>query len=611
MSQVSSYIGGAVPGAGIQTITGNNGAINVGPDGAGDVIIQGAGDITVTGDALTHTLTITSAGVAGTYATDVGNAIPAAGVLNVIGTVDEVNTLGFGNTIRIGLPANVQIANNLDVGSTLTVWNELMVVNDISSTLGSIYALFGDIVSGNSLVGQDLVVFNGIDVTGPSVFQSLNRGVVQVYAVHTLFTSEGANGQLLIGSSTGPALWAHLTAGAGIAITNAANSITIEATGALASTYRTDGGDALPNLGIIRIVGGANIGTTGAGNTVTVSLDPNIVLTSVVATNITANADLNGHDVHVGHDLQVTNAIATSSLTATGAIQGAAINSTQDITATRDVNAGRDVNAVRNVIAQSVTATDHIETLNNLYVATHNGVLQSDGTGLVSATNGNPAGTNGQLLISSGLAAPSWHALESADGSVQITYPGDARINLRAVGGVPNPAYTYAFKAVYSGTKVITLNTNEYIPADSVAIGDQGYDANPGAHGVNLGDPFIFRAPSAGLYSFTANFFILFTGSPSTPTSLREVYVLFNQDDDTDRLVRLHLPYATTFGPSATPGRLALSLSNTTNLYLFAGTNVKIGFRLNGSTGASSVIRLRNGDFANQRMTYITGYKIA
>lgn len=506
MSQVSSYIGGAVPGVGIQTITGNNGAINVGPDGAGDVIIQGAGDITVTGDAGTHTLTITSAGVAGTYATDVGNAIPAAGVLNVIGTVDEVNTLGFGNTIRIGLPANVQIANNLDVGSTLTVWNELMVVNDISSTLGSIYALFGDIVSGNSLVGQDLVVFNGIDVTGPSVFQSLNRGVVQVNAVHTLFTSEGANGQLLIGSSTGPALWANLTAGAGIAITNAANSITIEATGALASTYRTDGGDALPNLGIIRIVGGANIGTTGAGNTVTVSLDPNIVLTSVVATNITANADLNGHDVHVGHDLQVTHAITTSSLTATGAIQGAAINSTQDMSAARDIAAIRNITAGDTVYGDIVDATTALNSRGQLVVSTHNGVLQSDDVGFVSATNGNPAGTNGQLLISSGLASPSWNHLESADGSVVITYPGDSRINLRAVSGVaPATISSFFARPIAAVARSFAANVRYYFGAEA-AYSIAGTDCfNTGGNfylGNGTGTPCNYTAPSTGLYYF-------------------------------------------------------------------------------------------------------------
>lgn len=506
MSQVSSYIGGAVPGAGIQTLTGNNGAIQVGPDGGGDVIIQGAGDITVTGDALTHTLTITSVGTAGTYTTDAGNAIPAAGILNVIGTVDEVNTIGFGNTIQIGLPANVQITNNLDVGSTLTVWHDLNVVNDISSTLGSIYAPFGDIISGNSLVGQDLVVSNGVDITGPSVYQSLNRGVVQVNGAHTLFTSEGADGQLLIGSSAGPGIWANITAGAGIAITNAANSITIEVTGAFASIYRTDAGDALPALGIIRIVGGTNINTVGAANAVTVNLDNNIVLTSVTATNITANADLRGLNAYIGNNLQVINAITTSSLTATGAIQGAALNSTQDITAVRDINAGRDVNAVRNVIAQAVTATDHIETLNNLYVATHNGVLQSDGTGLVSATNGNPTGTNGQLLISSGLASPSWNHLESADGSVVITYPGDSRINLRAVSGVaPATISSFFARPIAAVARSFGANVRYYFGAEA-AYSIAGTDCfNTGGNfylGNGTGTPCNYTAPSTGLYYF-------------------------------------------------------------------------------------------------------------
>jgi len=506
MSQISSYTGGAVPGAGIQTITGNNGAIHVGPDGAGDVIIQGAGDITVTGDALTHTLTISTAGVASTYTTDAGNAVPLAGVIQILGTADEIDTTGAGNTVRIGLPANVQITANLDVGSTLTVWHDLNVVDDITSTLGSIYAPFGDIVSGNGLIGSDLVVTNGVDITGPSVYQSLNRGVVQVNAAHTLFTSEGADGQVLIGSSAGASIWSTLTAGAGIAITNAANSITIGTTGILASTYRTDGGDAQPVANIIKIVGGVNIGTTGVGDTVTINLDPNINLTSVTANTITATGNLQGLNCIVGNNLTVTNAITASSLTATGAVQGALLHSTGDITAVHDINAGNDISAVHNVIAEAVTATDHIETLGELYISHHNGVLQSDGTGLVSATNGNPTGTNGQVLISSGLANPTWNALESADGSVVITYPGDARINLRAVSGVA-PATISSFFARPSAaiTRAFGANVKYYFGAEA-AYTIAGTDCfNTGGNfylGNGAGTPCNYTAPSTGLYYF-------------------------------------------------------------------------------------------------------------
>ncbi len=507
MSQSGTITNVPVPGAGIQTITGNNGAIHVGPDGGGDVLIQGAGDITVTGDALTHTLTITSAGVAGTYVTDAGNAIPAAGVLNVIGTVDEVNTLGFGNTIQIGLPANVQITNNLDVGSTLTVWNELSVVNDISSTLGSIYASFGDIVAGNSLVGQDLVVSNGVDITGPSVYQSLNRGVVQVNAVHTLFTSEGIDGQLLIGSSAGPSQWADLTAGAGIAITNAANSITIEVTGALASTYRTDAGDAQPLLGIINISGSANINTAGAANAVTINLDNDIALNSVNANAIVANNTITAPIATITNNLSVTNTITATTITAAGTVQGSTLHSTQDITAVRDIISTRDISAVRNIIStQDVLVGNSLAVANNVRFDTAtNGVLQTNLIGYISATNGDPTGTNGQLLIS-GPVSPSWNALESADGSVAITYPGDNRINLRAVSGVAPATISSFFARPSAGiTRAFGANVRYYFGAES-AYNIAGTDCfNTGGNfylGNGVGTPCNYTAPSTGLYYF-------------------------------------------------------------------------------------------------------------
>ncbi len=509
MSQSGRLVGSTpVPGAGIQTITGNNGAIHVGPDGGGDVIIQGAGDITVTGDALTHTLTITSAGVAGTYVTDAGNAIPLAGVLNVIGTADEVNTIGFGNTIQIGLPANVQITANLDVGSTLTVWHDLNVVDDITSTLGSIYAPFGDIVSGNGLVGRDLVVTNGVDITGPSVYQSLNRGVVQVDAVHTLFTSEGADGQVLIGSSTGASIWSTLTAGAGIAITNAANSITIEATGALASTYRTDAGDAQPLLGIINIVGGANINTVGAANTVTINLDNDIALNSVTANTLVANTSITSPIANITDNLSVTNTITATTITAAGTVQGSTLHSTQDITAARDIVATRYITG-NEVSGITVNAVATLNSLGNLVVSTHNGVLQANAAGLVSATNGNPTGTNGQVLIS-GPGAPAWGALESADGSVAITYPGNNRINLRAVSGVaPATISSFFARPAAAITRAFGANVKYYFGAEA-AYTIAGTDCfNTGGNfylGNGAGTPCNYTAPSTGLYYFEVRF---------------------------------------------------------------------------------------------------------
>jgi len=62
MSQYGRYIAGS-SNTPIDTLTGNSGG-PVGPDGAGNIDVLGAGAITVSGNALTHTLTISFSGMA-------------------------------------------------------------------------------------------------------------------------------------------------------------------------------------------------------------------------------------------------------------------------------------------------------------------------------------------------------------------------------------------------------------------------------------------------------------------------------------------------------------------------------------------------------------------
>ena len=45
----------------------------------------------------------------------------------------------------------------------------------------------------------------------------------------------------------------------------------------VANQYVTDAGTAVPALNILNVLGGANIGTTGAGNTVTINLDNQVL----------------------------------------------------------------------------------------------------------------------------------------------------------------------------------------------------------------------------------------------------------------------------------------------------------------------------------------------
>lgn len=88
-------------GPSIRTLTGDVGG-PVGPDVNGNIDTLGtAGEILVTGTPGTNTLTWSLDGsIATSYPTDAGTAIPAAGVLNILGA-GGITTSGAGNTVTI------------------------------------------------------------------------------------------------------------------------------------------------------------------------------------------------------------------------------------------------------------------------------------------------------------------------------------------------------------------------------------------------------------------------------------------------------------------------------------------------------------------------------
>jgi hypothetical protein len=169
-----------------------------------------------------------------TFDTDAANAIPAAGVVHIAGGTN-INTSGATDVVTI----------NLD---------------------------------------------NNIDITGPLTVSGLGAGVVQSSAGGLLSSSEGTDGQLLIGSSAGIPEWANIIAGANVTVTNGHNSITIASTGG--GGGGTTGfltGDALtstPNAGTVTFADGSNIYTTSPGAAHT--FIANLVNSPSVSGNVTA-----------------------------------------------------------------------------------------------------------------------------------------------------------------------------------------------------------------------------------------------------------------------------------------------------------------------------------
>ena len=81
------------------------------------------------------------------------------------------------------------------------------------------------------------------------------------------------DGELLIGAAVAPFIRSGLLTGSGgITITNGPGTIDIDGSGVAASTtFRTDVGNAIPAGGLLFIVGGSGVSTSGAGNTITIT----------------------------------------------------------------------------------------------------------------------------------------------------------------------------------------------------------------------------------------------------------------------------------------------------------------------------------------------------
>lgn len=282
MSQSGRFITDQpVPGAGIQTVTGNVGGAVPG-DGVANVNLVGAGTITVTGNPGANTLTISSTALPATYTTDTGAAVPdGAGNLNVLGGTNINTDNAAANTVAINLDDNVVLAGSLQAGTTITA-----VAGDITATAGDIVAANGNIIATGIVYGiaggrfddQVNITANGLESTGPTVLNDLNRGVVQVNDAHTLFSDEGADGQVLIGSTVGSAAWRNIVGAGGVVIGNGANSIAISADATVPQNFLADIGNAVPVAGTLRVYGGTNINTVAAGNTIDINLDPSISL---------------------------------------------------------------------------------------------------------------------------------------------------------------------------------------------------------------------------------------------------------------------------------------------------------------------------------------------
>ena len=99
------------------------------------------------------------------------------------------------------------------------------------------------------------------------------------------------------------------------------NTLTITPSGDIADSFSTDAGIATPVVGVLTIAGGSNIGTTGAGSTVTVNLDNTVSISGsfTAGTGITSTT---GNIVATAGNVVITAGNLTLPDTNTAATEG-------------------------------------------------------------------------------------------------------------------------------------------------------------------------------------------------------------------------------------------------------------------------------------------------
>src|SRR3990167_4991425 len=144
----------------LESITGDVGGA-VYPNGIGDIRLIGAVGIAIIGDPATNSLTISGAGLIHQINADVGAAIPAAGLIGMVGGTN-IATAGAGNTVTINLDGTtdhaVQVGNaagaltSLAVGLTGTILTGVTGADPVwTTTTYPATIAIGEILHGSAL----------------------------------------------------------------------------------------------------------------------------------------------------------------------------------------------------------------------------------------------------------------------------------------------------------------------------------------------------------------------------------------------------------------------------------------------------------------------------
>ena len=367
---------------------------------------------------------------------------------------------------------------------------------------------------------------------------------------------QGFDGQIFIGSDSGPMALANITAGTGITITNGSNTISIEDNGGGGVIdLSTDSGTATPVADNIQIAGGTNITTVAAGDTVTVNLNTNVTLAGTMTVSafgvgvlftdpsgvVSSDPDsgFNG-TVIIGDSAgspawgDITSPAGTLLITKPGTntidIRNAGSTGIDSIatdsgTATK---AAGNINIYGGTNISTTAASNHVDvaldsnvTLSGtLTLPWTNGVLWTDPSGVVNSSNG----SDGETLIG-GDTSPVWDTISSSTltitngtNSIEIADENTQAITSFSSVLVGN----FGYWNVGSG---FTANAvwQYFGPGDGA--GDIISDTNSNWSRWNSPSTPYFTAPITGKYLFQVKFSIL----AAFGRLIGKTYVIYNK----------------------------------------------------------------------------------
>lgn len=252
----------------------------------------------------------TTSNVITDYVTDSGTAHQIAGLVRFIG-VDSLKTTALGNTVSLDFRPLAQGYMLISDGATMGAGRLTSPGDTIAITLGDgtvdlvyktidgIHGDVGDAVRSGNLIailgGTNIathaiantvfVVTNNLLVlAGTFTLLSNPFGVMTSTALGLTDSTNGLDGQILISSTAGLPAWRNITSSSGsLSITNSPNEIDIinVATAGI-SSIDGDVGTAVAIANNIQVIGGTNIVTAAAGNTLTIELATNVVLSGTL-----------------------------------------------------------------------------------------------------------------------------------------------------------------------------------------------------------------------------------------------------------------------------------------------------------------------------------------